>query len=131
MAPEDTLLEAERILRIARIRHLPIVDGGILVGILSHRDVLEASLPCKESEWWRRNVDHLRKLTVGEVMRIEPWTAKPAASLQEAAERMLRFKIGCLPVVERGKSGPRIVGLLTESDLLRAAYTPAFQGASD
>ena len=43
-APDDSLLEADRIMRLARIRHLPVVEKGVLVGLLSHRDVLAASI---------------------------------------------------------------------------------------
>jgi CBS domain-containing protein len=57
-------------------------------------------------------------------MHPNPWTASPDTTLREAAERMLRFKIGCLPVVERGPDRLELVGLITESDLLRAAYAP-------
>ncbi len=130
MSPEETLLEAERIMRLARIRHMPIVDGGMLVGVLSHRDVVESALPKRDEETKRRE-QHLRAIPVAKVMRANPWTADPDTTLREAAERMLSFKIGCLPVVERGRDGLQLVGLVTESDLLRAAYAPDFQRASD
>ncbi len=131
MSPEDTLLEAERIMRLARIRHMPIVVDGLLVGVLSHRDVVESALPKRDEETSKRREQHLRGIPVAEVMRAKPWTADPDTTLREAAERMLSFKIGCLPVVERGLDGLRLVGLITESDLLRAAYVPDFAGVSD
>ncbi len=131
MSSEDTLLEAERTMRLARIRHMPIVDGGMLVGILSHRDVVEAALPKRNEEASERREQHLRAIPVAEVMRANPWTADPDTQLREAAKRMLSFKIGCLPVVEPSPDGPQLVGLVTESDLLRAAYAPDVQGASD
>ena len=131
MVPEESLLDAERIMRLARIRHMPIVEGELLVGILSHRDVVEASIPDWSDEKPRQRERHLRNIAIREVMREKPWTAYPDTTLREAAERMLRFKIGCLPVVERGNDGVYLVGLLTESDLLRAAYAPDFTGASD
>ncbi len=131
MNPEDTLFEAECMMRLARIRHMPIVDGGLLVGVLSHRDVVESAPPKRggETSTWREQ--NLRAIRVDEVMRANPWTADPDTTLREAAERMLSLKIGCLPVVERGRDGLNLVGLVTESDLLRAAYAPHFQGASD
>jgi CBS domain-containing protein len=58
-------------------------------------------------------------------------TALESTTLGAAARRMLRLKIDCLPVVRAGSNGPALVGLLTESDLLRAAYAPDFYGASD
>ena len=131
MSPEETLLEAERIMHLARIRHMPIVDGGMLVGVVSHRDVVEWALPKRDGGSPKQGIQHLRAIPVAEVMHADPWTADPDTTLCEAAERMLSFKIGCLPVVERGRDGLHLVGLVTESDLLRAAYVTDFQVALD
>jgi CBS domain-containing protein len=76
-------------------------------------------------------LDHLRSISIGEVMQREIETALESTTLASAARRMLRLKIGCLPVVRAGPSGPLLVGIVTESDLLRAAYAPEFYGASD
>lgn len=130
-SPEDSLLEADRIMRLARIRHLPVVDKGILVGLLSHRDVLAASLSGLEQLEPSERLEHLRRVPIGQVMQRDLTTGTEATTLADAARRMLRLKIGCLPVVRAGPDGPRLVGLVTESDLLRAAYAPDFTGASD
>ncbi|MBI2462022.1 MAG: CBS domain-containing protein, partial [Candidatus Rokubacteria bacterium] len=58
----------------------------------------------------------LAKLTVGEVMSRQLITVGPDRPVEEAAERMLDHRIGSLPVLEGG----RLVGILTETDLLRA-----------
>lgn len=105
----ESLLQADWLMRLARIRHLPVVDAGRVVGVLSHRDVLEASTST-------------RAVTVADVMRPEPCTVEAKTTLAEAARRMLRLRIGCLPVVRPGRDGEELIGLLTESDLLRAAY---------
>jgi CBS domain-containing membrane protein len=131
VSPGDSLLEADRIMRLARIRHLPAVREGVLVGILSHRDVLAASIAKLEQCDPARRLDQLREITVEEVMQRQLVTADELTTLGDAARRMLRLKIGCLPVVRGGQSGPKLVGLVTESDLLRAAYAPDYWGASD
>ncbi|MFI5315316.1 MAG: CBS domain-containing protein [Myxococcota bacterium] len=131
IAPEDTLLEADRIMRLARIRHLPVVRNGLLVALLSHRDVLSASISALEKVDPVERLDHLRRIPVAEVMRGSLYTATEDTTLADAARRMLRAKIGCLPVVRPGPDGPTLCGLITESDLLRAAYAPDFTGASD
>lgn len=131
VSPEDSLLDAERILRLARIRHLPVVRRGLLIGVLSHRDVMEASLSHVEERSPEERVEYLRGVPVERVMRTEPRTVDPECPLREAAIEMLRFKIGCLPVTEKDPQGLRLVGLITESDLLRAAYAPEFVGVSD
>ena len=130
-APDDSLLEADRIMRLARIRHLPVVEKGVLVGLLSHRDVLAASLSGLEQCDPSERLDHLRRVQISQVMQRDLTTGTEATTLADAARRMLRLKIGCLPVVRAGPGGPRLVGILTESDLLRAAYAPEFSGASD
>ncbi|MEX2208400.1 MAG: CBS domain-containing protein [Myxococcota bacterium] len=128
---EESLLDADRIMRLARIRHLPVVDAGRLVGLLSHRDVLDASIARLEESDGVERAQHLRGIAIAEVMHREPYTATERTSLGDAAQRMLRLKIGCLPVVRHGRRGQEMVGLVTESDLLRAAYAPEFDEASD
>ena len=131
MAPEDSLLEADRIMRLARVRHLPVVRKGILVGVISHRDVLSASIAKLEEREPAERLEHLRGIRIEQLMESRPYTATVDTTLAEAAQRMLRMKIGCLPVVRISTHGPELVGLVTESDLLRAAYAPDFTEASD
>ncbi|HXX47502.1 MAG TPA: CBS domain-containing protein [Myxococcota bacterium] len=130
-APDDSLLEADRIMRLARIRHLPIVNKGRLVGLLSHRDVLAASISKLTDGDPADRLNHLRGIKIDAVMSRDVTTGTEETTLGAAAQRMLRLKIGCLPIVRSGPEGPRLVGILTESDLLRAAYAPDFEGASD
>ena len=112
---------AEQIMRLGRIRHLPVVAQGRLVGIVSNRDLLSASLS-KVLEFTReRQKAFLGTVDVQEVMTRDVQTVPPETSLDEAARLMLRHKIGCLVVV--GPEGTPL-GLLTESDLLREAYLP-------
>ena len=129
--PDESLLDADRIMRLARIRHLPVVEAGRLVGVLSHRDVLDASIARLEKCDGVERAQHLRGISIAEVMHREPYTATESTTLGDAARRMLRLKVGCLPVVRQGRSGEELIGLVTESDLLRAAYAPEFDEASD
>jgi CBS domain-containing membrane protein len=128
---DESLLDADRIMRLARIRHLPVVEAGRLVGVLSHRDVLDASIARLEKSDGVERAQHLRAISIAEVMHRDPYTATEGTTLGDAARRMLRLKVGCLPVIRRGRSGQELVGLVTESDLLRAAYAPEFDEASD
>ena len=115
------MLEAERIMRLGRIRHLPIVESSRLVGVLSHRDLMEGSLASVRDVSTEDRIAHLHSTPIECVMRRDPWTVETDTPLREAAMRMLNLKIGCLPVVEPAGT---VVGLITESDLLRAAYEP-------
>jgi CBS domain-containing protein len=123
-AADDDLLQVSQIMQLARIRHLPVLAGEFLAGIVSHRDVLEAlSSPLEGApDALRREL--LRGTPVSRVMRTPVHTVAADATLQEAAQQMLRYKIGCLPVVADCAGGARALGLITESDLIAAAYLP-------
>jgi CBS domain-containing protein len=115
----DSLLEAERLMRMARVRRLPVVEAGALLGVLSHRLVLASSLadgPLTSARW-------MRETGVGALMDRRPLVVTPQTGLGVAVERLIECSEGCLPVVEgeRGEPLP-MLGILTERDLLRAAY---------
>ena len=114
----DHLDLADDIMRLGRIRHLPVLNGDRLVGVVSSRDLLAASLSTSFGfdEAYRR--DFIRTLDVDEVMTRDVETAHPTDPVEDAARRMLRRKFGCLPVVD---DDGKLVGLLCESDLVRAA----------
>jgi CBS domain-containing membrane protein len=124
VAPDETLLEAQRIMQLARIRHLPVVEAGVLVGVLSDRDVLAASLASVEDADIRERIEQLSTIPVEQAMTRHPETVSPEWSLGEASLRMLRLRISCLPVVDEDKDQPKLLGLLTLTDLVEAAYAP-------
>jgi CBS domain-containing protein len=129
--PEESLHEVERTMRLARIRHVPVLEAGELVGVLSHRDLLQAALERLERLDASRARAYLDRSKAGQLMTADPITTSPDATLAEAAGLMLRHGIGCLPVVERLENRTLAIGIVTESDLLRAAYsgTTASEGA--
>lgn len=117
---EDRLDLADDVMKLGRIRHMPVLDGsGHLVGVVSQRDLLAASLSKALDFEPRHRRTFLRSVLVEEVMTKDVVTVTPETPLGEAALLILRRKIGCLPVV--GAEGA-CVGLVTEADLLRAAY---------
>jgi acetoin utilization protein AcuB len=122
-APEEPLWQVAQLMQVARIRHLPVLEGECLVGVVSYRDLIEEAGPLDVRSLIERR-EHLRSVPVSKVMRRALHTADIEDTLSSAAEQMLRYKIGCLPVLEQTPSGVRVVGLITESDLLAAAYLP-------
>jgi CBS domain-containing protein len=118
----ESLLEAHRTMQLARLRHLLVVDGGTLVGIVSYRDLQDDVLARAERASAGKWRDALREVRVRDVMVPRPYYVRPETAADEAARRMLRLRLGCLPVCENGVGSPRVLGILTESDLLRAAW---------
>lgn len=122
----DCLDFADDVMRLGRIRHLPVLAGGKLAGIVSQRDLLAHSLSRTLDFEPRDRRSFLKSVQVADAMTRDVVTVQPSTPLDEAARLMIRHQIGCLPVL-----GPdRVpVGLITETDLLRAAYliseTPA------
>jgi CBS domain-containing membrane protein len=111
----DELSLADDIMKLGRIRHVPVVDEGRLVGIMSQRDLFKASLASAMGFGEKAKREFMKTVAVKEVMVDEVITISPEASIEEAGKVMLEKKIGCLPVIEEGG----LVGLVTETDILR------------
>lgn len=118
IAPDESLHVADGIMTLGGLRHLPVVSGGALVGILTHRDILRAPTSFLGVAADVRAVP--RALTARDVMTRDVVTIDADATVQQAAERLLKHRVGCLPVLERGA----LVGIVTTSDLLHAIVGP-------
>jgi acetoin utilization protein AcuB len=114
ISADDTLWIVKEIMDLAHVRHLPVVNRGELVGVVSQRDLLRASLSNVMGISGEDQKVFLEGVKIGEVMSTPPRTIGPEHRVQDAARSMAEFKIGCLPVVE----GREIVGIITETDLL-------------
>ncbi len=112
----DKLTLADDIMRLGRVRHLPVVDddGEILVGIVTQRDLFRDALAQALGYGKHAQRRILDTLSVKDVMATEVITVTPDSSLVEAARILSARKIGCLPVVESG----RLIGILTEDDFV-------------
>jgi CBS domain-containing protein len=110
----DELSLANDIMRLGRIRHLPVVDGTRLAGIISERDLFRSSLAQALGYGSEATRDLMKKLHIKDVMVPKVVTVSPETELCEATKIMVEQKIGCLPVVEGG----RLVGLITDTDIL-------------
>ncbi len=111
-----SLLDAFLLIRRLNLHHIPIVEGGKVVGVLTDRDVARLSpsllVPLPPDEYNRV----FEATDVSKVMSRNLITTNPEASLAVAAELLITNRLGCLPVVEAG----RLVGIITVSDMLRA-----------
>ena len=111
VSPHERVADVLQLMALARVRALPVIHGGVWQGLVSHRDLALAALaghgvpPGDIAE-------HVRAIA----------PVSPDATLSEAARRMLGDAAPCLLAVEGEAGEARVVGLLTESDLLREAY---------
>jgi acetoin utilization protein AcuB len=114
--PETAVLEARQLMIDKRIRHLLIAEGPKLLGIVTDRDIrLNLPSPATSLSVWEINY-LIARMTVGSVMTKSLVIVSPRQDAKQAAQLMLDHKIGALPVVDEG----RLVGIITETDLIRA-----------
>lgn len=115
VAPETPINDALHLMRSERIRRAPVVAHGKLVGIISMKDLLNAS-PSQATTLsvWELNY-LLSKLTVEPIMSREVLTVSEDTPIEEAARLMADRRVGGLPVVRAGE----VVGMITETDLFK------------
>ena len=116
LARNDKLSIADTLMRSARIRHLPVVDEGRVVGIVSQRDLFFNALVRALGFGSAARDRMLDSIVVKEVMTEDVVTTTPDVEVRVAAKLMVDRKIGCLPVVD----GEALVGILSESDIVSA-----------
>ena len=116
LGENDQLTIADDVMRLGRVRHLPVVDEeGGLVGIVSQRDLFRGSLASSLGYGEHAQSRVLSVIRVKDVMHGDVLTTAEDTPLSDAAQQMLDQKVGCLVVVDREK----IVGILTEADFVK------------
>src|SRR2546426_5140210 len=116
VSPNTPVDEARALMQQHRIRHLPVLDHGRLVGIVSDRDI-RLVLPSPATSLSVYEIGYLlTRLTVAEIMTRGPLTIAPERPITEAVRRMLANKVSALPVV----AGGQLVSIVTRTNLLQA-----------
>jgi acetoin utilization protein AcuB len=105
VSPGSLAIEALSLMKKYSFRHLPVVEGRQLAGLVTESDLRQVMIP-----------SFIKSIKVDQIMIKTPVTIDPEASLEEAARLIYRYKIGGLPVVDQGK----LVGILTTPDILAA-----------
>lgn len=120
LGKDDDFVSADQVMRLRRVRHVPVVEHGVAVGLVTHRDLIRA-----QAKLFARaaakdapdDEDRVITVRISEIMSRELATCAPDTPADDAARRMLDDKIGCVLVVEDGK----LVGLVSESDVVKWA----------
>lgn len=116
VSPDMPINEALNLMKREHIRRTPVVEDGKLVGIISDKDLLNASpSPATSLSVWEMNY-LLSKITVQDVMNKNVFTVYADTPIEEAARIMADNKIGGMPVVNKDQ---RVIGIITETDLFK------------
>lgn len=111
LGPEASASEAWGICREKGIRHVPVVEAGRLVGLVSDRDLRDVSPPRNT----RDQENTLGWVRLRDIMSTDLATIHPLDTIEHAAREIYDRRIGCLPVVDEGE----LVGIVTSSDMMR------------
>lgn len=114
---DDDLPKADELMRLNRLRHLPVVDGKKLAGLITHRDLLrlQTELLARLGSTGDADEEVFIPLSARDLMNEDVATTTSDTPAVDAAKRLLSQRYGCLPVVD----GDELVGIITESDFLK------------
>jgi CBS domain-containing membrane protein len=118
IGPDDLLESLEERMEEFRFRHLPVVEGERLVGLITRSDLLHLSSSVLSVSAPEENVI-LHRLTASRVMKRDCTTTRPSESLSNVAALIWQSRIGCVPVTEEDGT---LVGIITEGDFVRLAH---------
>lgn len=114
LAPHQSLNEAENLFKDYHIRHIPIVEDGQLIGVLSRSDLLKVSSPEFDEEENRIESIVFNQFTIPQVMTKHPVTVTADTTIQETARILALQSFNALPVLDKGK----LIGIVTSTDLI-------------
>ena len=115
----DTVGKAVSLLAELEVRHLPVIDNGELVGMLSDRDLRELGIYQFNDFESLERVQALSKTKISDVMNGDVLSVDPGAAVREIVDLMIEEKVGALPVVDGHTGG--LVGIVSYVDVLRVA----------
>jgi len=116
VSPDTYLNDARKIMAAEKIRALPVIKQGQLVGIITRRGLLRADVSPLGTNSLNKENAHLRDMKVGEIMTPEVIVVTPTDRAPKAARVMLEYKITALPVLDEQR---KIAGIVTSSDMFR------------
>jgi CBS domain-containing protein len=111
----DTLLLVEELMATKQLRHLPVVEQGEVVGLITQRDLFKAAMSSAMGFGEKAQKAFLQSVPAKEIMVYPVLSVSPETDVADAVDMIVQRGIGCLPVVDQGK----LVGMVTKTDLLR------------
>lgn len=112
----DSVVSAVRLMRDKNIKHVPVLKGGKVTGLLSDR-CLKEFLPSKGTSLDVYELNYLLENTkISEILKSGVIVAEPNLPIEEAAQLMLEKHIGCLPILD----GEKLVGIISDKDIFKA-----------
>jgi acetoin utilization protein AcuB len=120
VTPETSIAEAWDLMRERDIRHVPVVQGGTLVGMLSDRDLGRLDIARMLTTQGADALRHELATPIVKVMSSDVVVVEPQTALSDIVELLLEHKIGALPVVEPDTR--EVVGIVSYIDVLRELY---------
>ena len=115
LKPDDTLDLANDIISLGRFRHIPVVENGKLIGIISERDLMGTAAVRIFGLKQKSKSALLKSVLIKDIMKKRVVTVEPDTPIKDAAHLMADKKIGCVPVLSEGA----LVGLVTTTGVLR------------
>ncbi|RLF59450.1 MAG: hypothetical protein DRN27_02555 [Thermoplasmata archaeon] len=115
VSPDDRIIHARRQMIDADIARLPVVNNGMLIGIISDIDIVYALDKIKKGFPLGKQKHQLEELLVNDVMSAPAITISSDKNVADAAKTMIDYHVGCLPVMQNNK----ILGVITRTDLIK------------
>jgi len=119
VSASSSIGEVARLMMDEGVRHLPVMEGGSMVGIISDRDIKSVSMPRLVDQAAIETLRARYDQPISEMMAGDPVTAYPETNLAEAVDLMLDNRVGALPVVNADTGD--LLGILSQVDVLRVA----------
>lgn len=118
VSPAATIAEAAELMRELNVRHLPVVDAGVMAGMLSERDLVSAGDGSRLDDDAPGSLRAYLAMPVSRVMNTDVIAVEPDTELSEVVALIVEHRIGAVPVVRPGTW--QIVGIVSYVDVLRA-----------
>lgn len=118
IGPDDPILMLEEHMESFRFHYLPVVEGDVLVGLISHGDLLHASSSRLSTSAAEENAI-IHQLPAWRIMRQGLVTVRPTEPLERVAALLWETRVGCVPVTEEDGT---LVGIITEGDFVRLTH---------